>query len=330
MTLAPASAPAIRGASVEAYGVAVVVTAVAVLSQYFVPPLVPALAFLYQYAITGYAIVYGVPIVTFLVLVGTGPLRRWHADMEHSALPALGWYGALSAIGFLVTVALLIAYLALDPSALNYLTRQNPVVTNAESDPWLWIGLSFVIGAIEETIFRGWIFGYWVQRASGSLWFHAIWTSALFAGLHLYYGTTYLAAAPLIYPQLFLLGLAFALAVRSSRGNLVWVALLHGATDAISFYSIVSPTGSEILHYGLIGIGAVVALILYFGNRAPAPPPVYSPASGSPGVPMWSYGPDGRPPMAIPYLPPPASPPAPPPSAPSPPEPRPPPPGPPV
>ncbi len=309
----PAPAPSV--ASLPAYGAAVVITVVAILSQYFVPPLLPAVAWAYHAALTGYLIVYGVPILAFLVLVGTGPLRRWHAGMVRSALPALGWYGALSAVSLIVTFALIILYLAFDPGALQLLSKQNPVITSAESDPWLWVGLSFVIGVVEETIFRGWIFGYWIRRGSPSLMVHAVWTSALFAGLHLYYGTTYLAAAPLIYPELFLLGLAFALAVRSSRGNLVWVALLHGATDALSFYSIINTDVAAGLRYGLIGIGAIVAIYLYVRSH-PSPPKVaYPPPPGYPGEAMWGPGPDGLPPRAIPVVPPPP-PPYPPPSPP--------------
>jgi membrane protease YdiL (CAAX protease family) len=287
-----------------------VITVLAILSQYFVPPLVPAAAWLYEGVVTGYLIVYGIPIVAFAVLVGSGPLRRWRADLGRSAMPALGWYGAMSSIGIIVVFALLIVYEALDPGALTLLNKPNPIITSASSDPWLWIGLSFVIGAIEETIFRGWIFGFWVHRRSTSLWVHAVWTSALFAGLHLYYGATYLAAAPLIYPELFFLGLAFALAVRSSRGNLVWVALLHGATDAISFYSIINTDAAAVLHYLLIGIGALVALYLYFRSRPDRPPEPYPTVGGYPGAPMWAPNPYGPPP-AVPVLPPPPPPPPP-------------------
>jgi hypothetical protein len=303
----PADPP--DSAPIGSYAAAVAITVVAVLSQYFVPELVPAIAGAYHNILTGYSIVYGIPILSFLLLVGTGPLRRWRADMARSALPALGWYGALSAISLIITFALLIVYVAFDPSALKLLSNQNPVITAAQSDPWVWVAASFLIGAIEETIFRGWIFGYWVRRGSNSLWTHAIWTSALFAGLHLYYGTTYLAAAPLIYPELFFLGLAFSLAVRSSRGNLVWVALLHGATDAISFYSIVNTDVAAGLHYGLIGVGAIVALVLYFGARPAPVETFYAPSAGPPGAPMWAPGPDGLPPRAVLLIPPPPPPP---------------------
>lgn len=292
--------------STTSYAAAVLVTVLAILSQYFVPELAPPVAWAYHNIVTGYAIVYGLPIVAFLVLVGTAPLRRWRAEMSRSAVRSLAWYGALSAISLIVTFALLLLYVAFDPGPLHLLTKQNPELTAAVPDPWLWIGLSFVIGAIEETIFRGWIFGYWVRRGSPSLVVHAVWTSALFAGLHLYYGTTYLAAAPLIYPELFFLGLAFALAVRSSRGNLVWVALLHGATDALSFYTLINTDLAAGLRYALIGVGALIAIYLYVRSQPAKPPAPYPPSSvGFGSAPMWAPGPDGLPPRAVPVVPPP-------------------------
>jgi membrane protease YdiL (CAAX protease family) len=312
VAVASATASASAGASewagsVPRYLVAVAITIVAVLSQYFVPELVPSTLPLYENFLEGLSIVYGIPVLAFLLLVGTRPLERWAVRMKEAALPALGWYGALSIISLVITIVLLLVYLVVDPAALNLLSKPNPVVVNAASDPWFWVGFSFIIGAVEEAIFRGWIFGFWIRRGTTTPWFHAIWTSALFASLHLYYGATYLQASPLIYPELFLLGLAFALAVKSSGGNLVWVALLHGANDASAFLSIVNSDAALAIHYGLGGVGAVVALYLYFRGR-PQPTIEHAyPGVPPPGEPMWpgGYGaPRAPPPPAIPVLPP--------------------------
>lgn len=301
----PATPPEWSG-SIPRYFVALGISVVAILSQYFVPETIPATVPVYENFLGGLFVVYGLPILAFLLLVGTRPIERWAIRMRSSALPALGWYGALSSISLVVTILLVFVYLALDPSALNLLSKPNPVVTNAAGDPWFWVGFSFVIGAVEETIFRGWIFGFWIRRGTQSPWFHAVWTSALFAALHLYYGATYLAASPLIYPELFLLGLAFALAVRSSGGNLVWVALLHGANDAAAFLTIVNTSEALAVHYGLIGVGAVVALALYFRGR-PTPPRVVPryPGYPVPGEPRGFSGfPPPPPPPAVPVSPP--------------------------
>ena len=313
--------PTGRPSSHARYAAALLITVVAILSQYFVPELVPALLPVYGGLVTGLLIIYGIPVAAFALLVGTGPIRRWSANLQSSALPALGWYGVLSVVAFGVTVVLVIIYEVVDPSALNLLSRPNPVVVAARSNPWFWVAFSFVIGAVEELIFRGWVFGYWLQKGSGSYWVPAIWTSALFASLHLYYGTTYLAASPLVYPDLFLLGLAFSLAVRGSRGNLVWVALLHGANDATAFLQIVNGPVAIGLHYGIIVVGAIVAVVLY-ASRHPTPPRMApTPWAGAPSY-GWAPPP---PPMAIPVAPPPGGwTPAPPPPWPSPPPPPPP------
>ncbi|HEY6239040.1 MAG TPA: CPBP family glutamic-type intramembrane protease, partial [Thermoplasmata archaeon] len=268
-----------RLGSLGAYVAAVAVTVAAVVSQYFVPHLLPALEPFYRSFLGGLLIVYGIPIFAFALLVGVRPLDRFARRPGPAALASLGWYGALSLLSLAVTFALIIVYLALDPSALDLLDRPNPVVQEAQRNPWFWVGFSFAIGAIEETIFRGWVFGYWLARGTKVGWVHAVWTSALFAGVHLYYATTYGIASPLVYPTLFLLGLAFALAVQASGGNLVWVALLHGANDATAFLTILSPVVANSIHYGVILVGAVVALVLYLRRPkvAAAPPaPAFS------------------------------------------------------
>jgi membrane protease YdiL (CAAX protease family) len=314
--------PAGRGrlGSPAHYLLAVAITVFAILSQYFLPQDVAAVRPLYENLGGELFIVYGIPILAFALLVGLRPLDRFADRLGSSLVPALAWYGAISILSIVVLIVLAIIYTAADPSALQLLEKSNPVLVNAQSDPWFWIGFSFIIGAVEEAIFRGWIFGYWIARGSPNLAWHAVWTSALFASVHLYYGATYLAAAPFSYSQLFLLGLAFSLAVRGSRGNLVWVALLHGATDAAAFLSLLSLPWADAVHYGIVFAGFALAIILYLRSReAPAPPepftPVPRPSDWHPyiGAPV----PYGLPP-AVTVVPPPAPapPPAPPPTPP--------------
>jgi membrane protease YdiL (CAAX protease family) len=250
-------------ASLGRYAVGVFVTVFAVLSQYFLPEAVPALRPIYGTLAGDLAIVYGVPILAFALLVGTAPLRNWADRMGLAAVEGLRWYGLLSLLALVVLFVLVILYLALDPSALSLLSRPNPALEQARSNPWFFVGLSFVVGGLEETIFRGWIFGFWRDRA-GSWLVPATWTSALFAGVHLYYATTYGVAAPLIFPALFLLGFAFAGAYRASGGNLVVVALLHGAHDGTAFLMLVNPGVATALSYLLILVGAAIGLVLYF------------------------------------------------------------------
>ena len=262
------SEPTARGASIGAYLVAVGATVFAILSQYFLPESIPALWPAYWNFVGGLLIVYGIPILAFSLLVGRAPLRHFAERLRSATVEGLQWYGLLSLLSFFVLFLMVIAYEAVDPAALRLLSRPNPVIQAAQSDPWFWIGFSFVIGAVEETIFRGWIFGYWLERRTPNWLVHATWTSLLFAGVHLYYGTTYGPAAPLVFPTLFLLGFAFAAAMRASGGNLVIVALLHGAHDAAGFLTIISPTAAYIVQYGLIGVGAMVGLVVYLRSAS--------------------------------------------------------------
>jgi membrane protease YdiL (CAAX protease family) len=255
------------------YAAGVVVTVLAVLSQYFLPDLVPALHPIYGTLVGDLAVVYGIPVLAFALLVGGEPLRHWADRMQRATVEGLRWYGLLSLLALVVVFVLVIVYMAVDPAALQYLNRPNPALQQAVGNPWLYVALSFVVGAFEETIFRGWIFGFWAGRG-GSWIVPAVGSSVLFAGVHLYYATTYGPAAPLIFPTLFLLGFAFAATYQASGGNLVVVALLHGVNDATAFLTLVNAPLGDGLHYLVILVGALLGLILYL-RKAPAPlPPI--------------------------------------------------------
>lgn len=265
-------APPTRGparASIARYAVGLAITVFAVLSQYFLPEAIPALRPIYTTLVGDLAVVYGIPALAFVLLVGVDPLRHWADRMGLATLEGLRWYGLLSLLALVVVLLLAFVYEVVDPSALTFLHRPNPALQQAVGDPWLFVALSFVVGAFEETIFRGWIFGFWRGRARSWL-VPAVGSSVVFAGVHLYYATTYGPAAPLIFPSLFLLGFAFAATYQASGGNLVVVALLHGANDATAFLTLVSPVLGDGLHYLVILVGAVIGLILYLRPRSPA------------------------------------------------------------
>lgn len=305
----PASDGRPRGAT--GYVIAVVVTVGAVLSQYGVPQAFPATRVVYGSLLGTLAVVYGIPILAFALLVGSAPLRRFADRMGRAAWEGLRWYGLLSLLALFVSFLLVIVYEALDPSALELLQRPNPALAQAAGNPWLYVALSFLVGACEETIFRGWMFGFWSQRPGASWGIHAAWTSLVFAGVHVYYGQTYGAASPFVYPTLFLLGFAFAATYQASGGNLVVVILLHGANDAVGFFSLLSPDGSLALHYGIILVGVILGVVhaLGYGPGRPARPP-------PPPPPPWGFAP---PLWALPPPPPPGTPRPPPPDPPGPP-----------
>jgi membrane protease YdiL (CAAX protease family) len=258
----PVPPPPPSGPSVGGYAVAVAITVFVILSQYFVPEGLPATRVVYGSLAGDLALVYGVPILAFLTLVGTGPLRHWRDRMGLATLEGLQWYGVTSILALAVVFALTVVYLLVDPGALQLLSRANPALEQATGDPWFFIALSFLVGFAEESIFRAWTFGFWLARGGGWL-APAVATSVLFAGVHLYYGTTYGVAAPLIFPSLFLLGFAFAATYRATGGNLVVIALLHGVYDASAYLTLVNLDAGEGLRYGLVLVGAVVAVLVY-------------------------------------------------------------------
>lgn len=267
------------GPSPVRYWAGVAITVGAVLSQYAVPQHVPAARLLYGTLAGDLLVVYGLPIVAFALLVGVDPLRGWRARPGRATWEGLRWFGALAILGIVISILLAILYALLDPSALQLLSRPNPDLTAAQSDPWLFVGLSFGVGACEETIFRGWIYGAAPGRGTG-WWVPATWTSVVFAGVHLYYGTTYGAAAPLIFPSLFLLGFAFAATYELAGGNLVVPALLHGVYDASAYLGLVNRFAGDGLRYGLILTGGAIALVQFL---RPSPP-------GDGGVPRGAPG----------------------------------------
>ena len=306
-----ATATGRRMGGTTAYVVALVASVFAILSQYFLPQSVPALDPVYGSFFGDLFVVYGVPILAFALLVGSRPLAGFVENTGRAVVQGLAWYGVLSLVALVVLIGLTIVYLAVDPSALSQLTKETPVIQNAKSDPWFWVVFSFIIGLVEELIFRGWVFGYWLVRSPNRWVAHATWTSALFAGVHLYYGQTYGSVAPLVIPPLFFLGFAFAAAVRASGGNLIVVGILHGVNDAVAFYSLVNPNSAVAIHYLIVLLGGAIGLALYLrGRPAPAPAGPWS-GSGAPpyGVPADPYRllppPDWVPPPPTPAPPPP-------------------------
>ena len=268
--------PTPKAASLPRYFTGVVITVFAIVSQYFLPQEFPPARLLYDNLPGDLFVVYGIPIVAFALLVGAAPLRSWGSRMGTATWQGLRFYGLLTLLGLLVVFVLAIIYEVIDPSALQLLNRPNPALEQAKGNPWFFVGFSFVIGAFEETIFRGFFFGYWRDR-SGPWMVPAVWTSVAFAGVHLYYATTYGPALPLIFPSLFLLGFAFAATYRFSRGNLVVPAVLHGAHDAAAFLTLISVVWGAIALYTVVLVGALVGLIEYLRHTPAGPPSIGSP-----------------------------------------------------
>lgn len=264
-----------------AYAAATAITVFSIASQYFLPQLLPALVPVYASLVGDLLIVYGIPITTFLLLIGPAPLAGALKNNGVAAVESLRWYGLLTVVALILEVVALTVLLAVDPAAVNRLSAPTPIVKVAEQAPWFWAALSFPIGVCEEVIFRGWIFGYWMRRDPAGWKVPLVWTSFLFAGVHVYYALTYGPA--FIVPAIVLVldGFAFALAFQASGGNLVAVSLLHGWNDATVFIALAMPGLGLGLHYAAVLAGVAIAVGLYLRQR-----PV-----GDPISPIAPFGP---------------------------------------
>ncbi len=253
------------------FALGLAITVGAIVSQYVVPSSVPAADLVYGSLLGDVGVVYGIPLAAWLALFGARPLGAFARRTPRAAVWGLAYYGVFSILALGATIAAVALLAAFDPAALALLSRPNPVLVAAEGNPLFFIGFSFVAAAFEETIFRGFIYqlavrpgGSWVAAAAGS--------SALFAGVHLYYAETYGLAVIAIAPSLFAVGFAFAATVEMSGGNLVVVIVLHGALDAAAFLSLLSGSAALAAHYLPIVAGVAIAVGLAGSGRPFLPP----------------------------------------------------------
>ncbi len=276
------------------YGVAVAVTVAGVLSQYVVP------AGWFPAGWAGFALslfqVYGFGLLAFYWAFRAAPLRNFGRHMGVGVREGLRWYGVFGVLGLVLAVVLTNIYLKLDPRTGELLSRITPVIQEGSQNTVFFILFSiFFVGFVEETLFRGYVFGGALRALGTRNWgWTALWTSLLFAGVHLYYAQTYLEVSPIYYVRIVTLGLAFSFAYYHSRGNLLVVALLHGGFDAMSFGSLFpGALGTAFLALSLLFLLAcgLYALVLHLRRVESTPPPL----APAPYHPMPWVSPSGMP-----------------------------------
>lgn len=233
--------------------------------------------------VLGAVIVYGVPIVATLLLGGF-PIVRRGLNQTYTALKfGLGFFGAFTALGIIVSLVLLLIILTLDPSAINLLTKPNPLLNIPPQLAWnmVWISI-LIVGPAEEYLFRGFVYGGLLTLSKNRHWIIlAIVSSILFTAVHLYYYFTYGIASSIQFTSLFTFGIAMAATYYLSGGNLIIPALIHGIYDATGFLSVA--TSSIILTVELRGfmiiVGLVVATVLWAqrAQKREQPSPVQVP-----------------------------------------------------
>jgi membrane protease YdiL (CAAX protease family) len=238
------------------YLIGVAVIFIAVYSQYLI-----------RYGpITGYLLVYGVPIIVVTLLFGKQLLQRAGKNNKEAAKWGLSLFGVLTVVGLLLSIIALSIITHFDPHAANLLNKPNPVLNVPSNIAWLMILVSvFVVGPAEEYLFRGFIYGGLLSISKGRHWILlAVVSSVMFASVHAYYAFTYGIASVLPFIELITFGLAMCIAYYWSGGNILALALIHGLFDATDFLGVA--TTSQIGQYAqlamiLVGIGVAVVYL---------------------------------------------------------------------
>jgi uncharacterized protein len=221
-----------------------------------------------QYVVTGLGlilgmlVVYGIPIVVLSLLWGSTIISRAFKNGLIALRLGIGFYGAFTGLGIIVSVVLLIIILVLNPSAVNLLNTPNPVLQVSPSLALLMIFVSIlIVGPAEEYLFRGFIYGGMLSLSGNKHWFSLAFLSSLvFAAAHLYYALTYGIASLVLFSELVCFGMAMAATYYLSGGNLLMPALIHGVYDATGFLSVVSLDLAVTLREFMLILGLVVAL----------------------------------------------------------------------
>ncbi|MGD0645201.1 MAG: type II CAAX endopeptidase family protein [Candidatus Bathyarchaeia archaeon] len=252
------------------YLVGVAVIFIAVYSQYLI-----------RYgSITGYIVVYGIPILVVSLLFGKQILRQAGKNNKDAAKYGLGLFGVLTVIGLFLAVIALLIIMRFDPHAVNLLNKPNPVLNVSSKVAWLMIPVSiFVIGPAEEYLFRGFIYGGLLSISKGRYWIPlAVLSSVMFASVHAYYAVTYGVASALPFIEIITFGLAMSITYYWSSGNILVLALIHGTFDATAFLGVATTTQigvtAELLMI-FVGIGFAAVFLL---KKITIPPPPNPPA----------------------------------------------------
>lgn len=213
------------------YLIGLVVIYVTIYSQYLLPDVGLVFAMIY---------VYGIPVVVVGVIWGRDILHKSLHKMYEAFKYGFASYGGFTALGYGISVVIILILIFFDPNIINILTQPNPVLNTSPEEAWLLVWLSFiVVGPAEEFLFRGFVFGGLLSMFNNRHWlFLAFLSSMLFASVHLYYIFIYGIASAVMLVQLITFGMAMAVVYYLSDGNLLVPAFLHGLFDATGFLTV--------------------------------------------------------------------------------------------
>ncbi len=215
-------------------------------------------------------IVYGLPVFSISWLCGAGIIRKAFHNGASALRYGMSSFGTLYIAGNMVAAGILFILSALDPAALKIMHRANPVLHVRPDHAWFMVLASFLmIGPAEEYIYRGFIFGGLLRIFNNRHWFIiALFSSMLFAAMHLYYILIYGVASVITFVEITAFGIAMALTYYMSGGNLLIPAMIHGAFDATGFIAsdISFPVGVA-LRQMMVWTGVLVAFSFWGSSR---------------------------------------------------------------
>jgi membrane protease YdiL (CAAX protease family) len=261
------------------YIVGVAVIFLAVYAQYFVE-LGP---------ITGYLVVYGVPIVVVSVFFGKTLLSKAAKNNRTAFKYGLGLFGGFTLIGFFLSFVAVAILLQFDPNTISLLNKPNPVLNVPPSQAWILIAVSMlVVGPTEEYLFRGFMYGGLLSVFKGKHWLPlAIVSSVMFAAVHGYYAITYQVASIIPFITLITFGIAMAVTFYWSGGNILVPAVIHGLYDATGFLGVATTnTIGLAARFILIAVGVVFAIFYVVMKKVRINPDQYKEAPAQPEPPQ--------------------------------------------
>ncbi len=236
------------------YAIGIVVIFIAVYSQYFV----------HLGSVTGYLVVYGIPIVIVSLFFGREILHRAGKNNKSALKWGLSLFGALTLVAFVLTIVVLVIILQFDPKAVDLLNKPNPVLNVPQNVAWILIAVSFlVVGPAEEYLFRGFMYGGLLNITKGKHWFPlAVISSLLFAAVHAYYAVTYGIASAVAFINIVAFGVAMCITYYWTGGNILVPAFIHGLYDATGFLGIATTTTVGVVgRLTLMAVGVIFAVI---------------------------------------------------------------------
>jgi membrane protease YdiL (CAAX protease family) len=242
----------------RAYLVSLIIILATAYSQYLIGNIGP---------VFGVLLVYGIPIFATILLWGKATIRKSLNHMFAATKLGLGFFGAFTALGMVLNVALLYIILSFDPRAAALLNRPNPVLNVSPEFAWVMVVVSFlIVGPAEEYLFRGVVYGGLLSLFKGHHWLILAFVSSMFfAAVHLYYAIVYGITSLLPFTDIVSFGMAMAITYYLSGGNILIPALLHGAYDAVGFLAIAASSElGLLLRLSMTAVGLLVAAMLLF------------------------------------------------------------------